>query len=36
MEREYNKRCPCCSWKFLVDSSYEGFITCVKCGSIFK
>ena len=32
----YNTKCPCCNWKFFVEEEYKDFITCVKCGSIFK
>ena len=32
----YNTKCPCCNWKFYVDSDYNGHAVCVKCGSIFK
>jgi len=32
----YNTKCPCCSWKFYVDSDYDGHAICVKCGSIFN
>ena len=33
---DYNTKCICCNWKFIVDDDYKDFITCVKCGSTFK